>query len=66
MFSILTLVIINVVVILVLATIVGTIAGEGDAVESFGAGFVTAWVLGSISLTGWFLYVVAHFVAKFW
>ena len=64
--SILTMVIINVVVILVLATIIGAVAGEGDAVDTFGTGFVTAWILGSISLTGWFLYVVAHFVVKFW
>ena len=60
------MVIINVVVVLVLATIIGAVAGEGDAVETFGAGFGTAWILGSSSLTGWCLDVVGHFVAKFW
>lgn len=55
----------NVAIIFGLAALIGVLAGE-DGVERLAAAFGVGWVLTSISISGWFIYVIVHFVGKFW
>ena len=66
-----TLIIWNIVAIVVISLIVGVVTGifssRGEGMLT--GGFASMWVgnlLFALSVVGWVIYVVAHFVQKFW
>lgn len=59
--------ILNVLLVLVIAGIAGVAAIlEEDFVAGFIAWLSVTWIMACISATGWFIYVVVHFVSKYW
>lgn len=58
----------NVIIILCIA-ILGFFIGftrNSDAVDGFVAGFSAGLIAFCFSLTGWIIYVVVHFISKYW
>lgn len=55
----------NVFIVAAVAALAGMLLGEDGAervIAFFGVGM---WLVG-LSITGWFIYIVLHFVGKYW
>lgn len=67
-----TLIIWNIVAIVAISLIVGLVVGTLGSERGEGlvtGGFASLWMgnlLLGLSITGWVIYVIAHFVQKFW
>ena len=58
-------IVLNIVGILAVGTLIGLLGGE-DGPERVGIALGLFWVLFSLSITGWIIYVAVHFIGKYW